>query len=101
MQDAVFVVNAANRIVDANPSAKRLAGNEISIGDSLAETFPSSQFPELDEIADARTECTFEIDGETRHFAIQLSPLTDSRGRQTGQLIVLRDITQLKTGNRN
>jgi PAS domain S-box-containing protein len=96
MQDAVFVVNAANRIVDANPSAKRLAGNEISIGDSLAETFPSSQFPELDEIADARTECTFEIDGETRHFAIQLSPLTDSRGRQTGQLIVLRDITQLK-----
>ncbi|PCR89751.1 sensor histidine kinase [Natrinema ejinorense] len=96
MQDAVFVVNAANRIVDANPSAKRLVGSEMAVGDSLAETFPSSRFPEFDDTADAQTECTFEIDGETRHYAIQLSPLTDSRGRQSGRLIVLRDVTQLK-----
>ncbi|OAQ54052.1 PAS domain-containing sensor histidine kinase [Natrinema mahii] len=100
MQDAVLVVNAANRIVDANPSAKRLAGTEISIGDSLATVFPSSRFPDLDDTADAPTECTFEVDGENRHFAVQLSPLTDSRGRQTGQLIVLRDITELKNRER-
>ncbi|WP_435551386.1 histidine kinase N-terminal 7TM domain-containing protein [Natrinema sp. CGMCC1.2065] len=100
MQDAVLVVNAANRIVDANPSAKRLADTDISIGDSLAAAFPSAPFAECTDTADARTEWAFETDGETRHFAIQLSPLTDSRGNQTGQLIVLRDITQLKNRER-
>ncbi|SEP86629.1 histidine kinase N-terminal 7TM domain-containing protein [Natrinema salaciae] len=96
MQDAVFVVNAANRIVDVNPSAERLAGNDVAVGDALAETFPSSRITEFDDVSDAQSEISVEIDGETRYFALQISPLTNSRGTQTGRLIVLRDVTQLK-----
>ncbi|QLG48068.1 sensor histidine kinase [Natrinema halophilum] len=96
MQDAVFVVNSTNRVVDANPAAKRLVDNDVVVGDSLEEAFPSSQITEFDDVSDAQSELSFEIDGETRHFAIQISPLTSSRGSQTGRLIVLRDITALK-----
>ncbi|WP_254524045.1 sensor histidine kinase [Natrinema caseinilyticum] len=96
MQDAVFVVNVVNRIVDANPAAKRLVDSDVVVGDSLEEAFPSSQITEFDDVSDAQSELAFDIDGETRHFAIQISPLTNLRGSQTGRLIVLRDITTLK-----
>lgn len=96
MEDAVFVVNSTNRIVDANPAAKRLVGTDVVAGDSLEETFPSSRITEFDDVSDAQSELSFQVDGEPRHFAIQISPLTNSRGSQTGRLIVLRDVTQLK-----
>jgi PAS domain S-box-containing protein len=100
MQDAVFVVNAANRIVDANPAAKGFAGNDVVIGDPLEDVFPSSLIAEYDDVAEAQSELSIDIDGEPRHFAIQISPLTSARGKRTGRLIVLRDVTQLKNRER-
>lgn len=97
MGDAVFVLDAKDRIVDLNPSAQELIGREAAEAIGQRAELLAGILPWLDgELLDQRGEIV-RGDGELqRSYDLHISPLADRRGRLTGRLIVLRDITKRK-----
>lgn len=100
LTDSVIVLDAKNRIVDMNPSARKLFGRRThnAVGQSGRVLFGSR--PELidlyRDVIEKRDEITIENGGAKYSFDLRISPLHDRRGRLTGRLIVLSDITSRK-----
>jgi PAS domain S-box-containing protein len=115
MGDGVIVLDAQNRIVDINPAAGHIFGRSVSeaIGQPAAQVLygPPDGSTEASTVSSAEplaealveryreaTEAQAEIvlgKGEAqRTFDLRMSPLYDRRGRLTGRLVVLRDITE-------
>lgn len=96
MSDGVLVLDNRNRIADVNPAARRMinVGNAKVIGQPVGQFLAS--WPELVErfrdVTDADTEITLAVEGIRHDYEMRLSPLTQ-RGRLTGRLVVLRDVT--------
>lgn len=103
MADAVLVLDAFRRIVDANPAAASLLGHSRAdlVGRPLADMLPGH--PDVAprnarvDSSGARVELTLPIDGRSRHFDARRQPLPDRGGAPAGELVVLRDITDHKT----
>jgi len=96
LPDGVLVLDMHRRAVDINPAAQRLLGreHETVLGRPDAEVF--AQWPDLaarlGEAAGTPLEvCLHERGG--RHLEVRVSPMIDRKGRTTGRLVVLRDIT--------
>ncbi len=100
MSDGVIVLDRQNRFVDLNLAAEHIVGYPTSeiIGQPV-DCVLSGQ-PELVELLRDVTEARVEVvikKGETqRYYESHISPLHDRRGRLTGRLIILRDITEHK-----
>jgi PAS domain S-box-containing protein len=100
MTDGVIVLDAQARIVDLNPTAGRIIGHLRGgvVGRSVAEVL--SDWPDLIECCNGMSTAHAEIvveEGVTRrHFDLRASPLHDRHGDLTGQLVVLRDVTEQK-----
>ncbi|MBN2080225.1 MAG: SpoIIE family protein phosphatase [Spirochaetes bacterium] len=105
MDDAMFVVDRGNRIVDLNPAMRRLitagfssAGRSVPermVGMSAGEVlYPwrdvVQRFKDTSEI---KTEISTMIGAEKRHFDLHIFPLADTRGDAVERMAVLRDIT--------
>jgi signal transduction histidine kinase len=96
MGDAVVVLDAERRVVDANPAALRLLDRPIDAvtGRLVIELLPGQEqllarFRDLDAAA---TEITLDRGRGPEHYDLRISPVADRRGRVTGRVIVLRDI---------
>ena len=108
MSDGMLVLDAQNRIVDLNPAAQNILSTalKVSIGDWAAQAIGQPAVEVLSpwrdlverfqDVADAQAEVALEQDGTQHYYDLRISPLTDRRGRSTGRLIVLRDITEGK-----
>ena len=100
MGDGVMVLDTRHRIVDINPAAQRIIGRSASevIGQPAAQVL--SGRPDLVErycdVTEAREEVVLGAGEAQRCFDLCISPLYNRRGRLTGRLIVLRDITERK-----
>lgn len=102
MADAVLVMDAYGRVVDANPAAAQVVGraSDNLVGHPLADLLPRQ--PTLtDGPANApglvdEGEVTLTVDGQRRYFDARRQPLNDQRGRTAGELVVLRDVTERK-----
>jgi diguanylate cyclase (GGDEF)-like protein/PAS domain S-box-containing protein len=99
MNDGVLVLDLQDRVVDANPAAKRLLGehNGPWIG-QRAEAVLAPHFDVSILASDephAQSEFLLER-AEPRYVDMQVSLLRDRRGHPTGRLVVLRDITARK-----
>ena len=100
--DGVIVLDARQRIVDANPAAQRLAGSSDveMIGRPVAQALrawaPLAE--QLRDLNGARTELTLGLgEGSARqYYDVQISPLTNRHGDPVGGLVVLHDITHRK-----
>lgn len=102
MGDAVLVLDAYGRVVDANPAAAGVLGERRSelAGRPLSELLPrydaaAGEAPGLQE-SPVESELTLPVRGETRHFDARRQPLPDRRGQRAGELVVLRDVTERK-----
>jgi PAS domain S-box-containing protein len=102
MADAVIVLDAFRRVVDANPATARLLGRrrwELT-GRSWHDLVPdNSELAPADlDIGHESTqvETTFVVDGAVHHFDARRQPLRDKAGATAGELIVLRDVTERK-----
>ena len=91
--DGVAVLDARDRLIDANAAFRRIVG-EVTIGDSAATTFVT--LPELlaqldggpvvDTIASATD--------PDRFYEPGVAPLVDRRQRPIGRVVTLRDVTE-------
>ncbi len=100
MSDGVIVVDMRNRIVDLNPAAQRIIGRSAAeaIGQPAAHILAGQ--PDLvkhySDVTEAHAEIVLDEEEAQRTYDLRISPLYDRRGRVTGRLVVLRDITERK-----
>lgn len=97
MHDGVIVLDSRNRVVDLNPAARTI----LNIGDAEVLGKParcalgawagySDAYLNSDDFHDEV------LIGADRYIDLSIFTLGDQRGRLSGRLAVLRDITQLK-----
>jgi PAS domain S-box-containing protein len=98
ISDGMIVLDLRGRVIDLNPAAQDLIGAPTvqAIGQQVGRIL--SFWSEISEHSQEATETQAEIiwnrDGKQVHYDLRVSPLTDRRGRLTGQLILLHNITQ-------
>lgn len=100
MSDGVFVLDVQNRIVDINPSACAIFESQAHLLIGQSVDYILAHRPDLLErylhVAEARENFVLDDGIRQRNFDLRISPVCDRRGRMTGRLVVLRDITELK-----
>ncbi len=100
MSDAAIVLDPLGRIIEANPAAERMLQQPASrlLGQNLEQSAPTlaeaARQPGQPEAA-AR-EITLGPNGLRHTYTLRLAPVKDRRGRDTGHLLLLADITDLK-----
>jgi diguanylate cyclase (GGDEF)-like protein/PAS domain S-box-containing protein len=96
MSDAVLVLDVRNRLIDMNPAAKQLIGTkELYIGQSADQVL--AKWQEVVKLYHLHESVKTEIliDPVTPVYVeVRLTSLYNFRKQLTGQLIVIRDITQ-------
>ena len=100
MNEAIFVLDGQNRIVDANPKAQKLLGSSLSqtLGASIEKTW--AEWPIIDRAlgsaAEAEKEVTLGDESDRRVYELQSSAIEGLIGNASYQLVTLRDITERK-----
>lgn len=100
LRDGVLVLDAHNRIVDLNPAVQRIIGPQAAqaIGRPAAQVLDAR--PDLVEryqdSMEAQAEVTLGTGDAQRDYEMRISPLANRRGRFSGRLVVLHDITERK-----
>lgn len=98
MVDALLVLDHAGRIVYLNPAAELLVagGQPDVIGQPIQAVVPPTLYLAIQGSlsSSSRTEIALQQGEASRHFDISMSPLINWRGTVTGQVIVVRDITE-------
>jgi len=94
LDDAILILDGEDRVVDANPAAKRLldAGVEPYLGQPLGEVRPSLAAALED--ADGQAGIDLEDGGRIRHYDVRISPLYRAYGALSGRVVSLRDVTE-------
>lgn len=101
IQDPVIVLNTSKKIVDANPSAKKLmyreSGEEI-IGKKIDELSPilGNLVTKYFDETSSHEEKYLTLNQTRFYFDIQIVDILDSQKQITGKIITLRDITARK-----
>jgi diguanylate cyclase (GGDEF)-like protein len=93
MEDGVLVVDAHNRIVDANPAAQQLLAGP-AIGEPLEKVF--HQYPDLVARYASVDRAETEVAVNGAQYELRITPLDDRPGRAAGRVIVWRNITERK-----
>jgi serine phosphatase RsbU (regulator of sigma subunit) len=93
MADAVFVLDAFERIVDVNPAAVALSDRSRSelVGRLVRDLLDTSG---VAEVGPGGLVLADPVTGDRRTFDVSQQPLTDISGRTAGELVVLREVTQ-------
>ena len=100
MNDAVFILDTRNNIVDANPASRKalsLTSEEI-VGRNVREVFKDqSDLIDLYENAiNIREEIAVGTDSQKEFYEISISPLTDHQDKILGRAVILHDISDRK-----
>jgi PAS domain S-box-containing protein len=100
MNEAIFVLDGQNRIVDANPKAQSLFGSTLSqiVGASIEKTW--AEWPILDRVLDSGAgtgrEVTLGDGSDRRVYELQSSAIEGLIGNASYRLVSLRNITERK-----
>jgi PAS domain S-box-containing protein len=98
MGDAVIVLNAQNRVVDLNRAAQEIfhLTETSAIGQPAGEVLAG--LPDLaqccQEPGEGQSEVLMQVGEVQRAYDLSITALRDSRGRLTGRLAVLHDVTE-------
>ncbi|MDQ4129048.1 MAG: ATP-binding protein [Actinomycetota bacterium] len=96
MEDGVVVVDNEGRVVDLNPAARRILDRPEPVGEDLRRLAPGLDALLAVASGEARLEVGLGEGAQRRSYDLAVSPLRDRRGRRTGRLLVLHDITERK-----
>ena len=95
MRAGVVVVDTLNRVIEINPAAERMLDKRAgaALGRPIANLLNTS-LPALGEEAPSRLDVSFGQGPSQRTYNVDISPLHDAKGRTTGQLLLLDDVTE-------
>ncbi|MFW5748288.1 MAG: histidine kinase N-terminal 7TM domain-containing protein [Chloroflexota bacterium] len=103
LQDAVLVVDRKDRIIDLNPSGRRLVlrygSGETVVGQSFGATFPdwhAAMEPYCHIEASAELEVTAASGSERRTYVMTLTSIQHRSNYTIGRVLVFKDITDRK-----
>ncbi|NDJ77489.1 MAG: PAS domain S-box protein, partial [Chloroflexi bacterium] len=97
MPDPVVILDNQDRVLDLNAAAEHALGlhaDEV-VGRPVSGVYAawSDLVTQLQPHDQFQTDVTLDVEGEQRHFAISVAPLTDQRKRRVGRYVVVRNIT--------
>jgi PAS domain S-box-containing protein len=98
MDDAVVALDTDGHVVDLNPTAQALLGVDDDAVGALGEDV-FADYPTLVEqygqTLETRTEISIDVDGQRRHFDLNISPVRNPSGEGLlGRIVVIRDVTE-------
>jgi PAS domain S-box-containing protein len=102
MSDAMFALDLQDRIVDLNPAAQRLVtalydldAREEVIGQPIVQVVQGwpAFVDHLRAATEKQADVALELDGDWQHYDLHVSALTGRRGRPTGRLVILHNVT--------
>jgi PAS domain S-box-containing protein len=98
MLDGVIVLDSQNRIIDINAAAEHIIGHSRlkAIGLPVGEVWPELRGQLGRAETGTPSEMAVEQGNEQRTYDVGVSPLINWHGQLLSQVIVLRDITELK-----
>jgi PAS domain S-box-containing protein len=97
MEQGVIIFDNQDRVISANNSIEKLAGNTIKIGDLKKDAFKG--YPEINILYDdfnkiKKQEITFLRDNVRQYHELLFSPIYNQKNRNiVGHLILIQDIT--------
>ena len=98
MRDGLLVLDTEGRIASLNPAARRILGvpEKRALGRQIRELLPTCADPHAPDTIPALdgAELTKGTGAEARVYTVDCSSLTDWRGLEVGQLVLLRDVTE-------
>ncbi|NCC36509.1 MAG: PAS domain S-box protein, partial [Chloroflexia bacterium] len=104
LPDGVLVLDRTSQLVQANPSALRILGKPLNqmMGASLHVILPSLKLKvPLDGEHDVdNIELIHEVEGQKRHYDVQITNLAHQNDPFNGLILVLRDITERRQAER-
>ena len=90
ISEGVIVIDEQERLVEINPAAKQIfSANENLLGRQAAELLPG-----WGERAAGGTRLRREMEVAGRVYEVSLNPILNARQKRTGQLIILKDVTE-------
>jgi PAS domain S-box-containing protein len=100
MLDGIIVADLRGRVVEINNSALNIfqkQSNQI-IGDEIQQLLPAwaEWNTETSTAFEIGHEIVFGIEPNKRNFSLRIAPVLDQRGRATGHITILTDITDQK-----
>jgi len=97
MKDGMLALDHDNRIVDMNPAAEHIVNQRIDDVVGLAAEEVLSPWRDIavsyQHVDQASDEITVIQGNKTFYYDLQITPLLNKKGRRTGRVILLRDIT--------
>lgn len=100
MKDGMLVLDFENRIVDINPAAEQIIGQNVDdiVGKNAADVLSPWQDVAIpyENVDQANDEITVTRGENTFYYDLQITPLLNRQGERTGRLILLRNITKRK-----
>lgn len=100
MPDGLIVLDMGGRIVDVNEAALRMLGVERRAAVDRPAATVVGAFAALASVLASpapSAEAAFETASEPRRYQVTSTPLADWQGRPIGRLVLLHDITELRT----
>lgn len=97
MDDAVCVLDEQARLVEMNPAARRLVGQSAltRVGRPMAEALPGIETAMAHEHKEMLV--TLQTDQGQREYDVRRTSFCDRGGQSLGHLLVLRDVTERMT----
>lgn len=102
LDDAVFVLDSEERVVETNPAGRTSPCLSPEIDDPVGEAFQSVLRDELagqPAFEGRNAECTLRIDGDQRHFWARKTPIT-RRGAEGTSLLTVTEVTERRQRER-
>ena len=97
MNDGMIVLDVQNRIIDMNPSARRIINKSMVdlVGKEIDQILPAfSRY--LNEANGKPLDIALDHKDSSRFYELSISPFYDGREERRGNLLILRDITERK-----
>lgn len=97
MNDGMIVLDAQNRIIDMNPSARRITHKSMIdlVGKDIDQVLPTLSC-HISEAMTKPLDIALEHKGANRFYELSIAPFFDGREERRGNLLILRDITERK-----